>query len=72
MLARRASRSGACASPPVRSPSLSAPSGHQADHASLLAHFSGRITIPTEAFHAVLGGQEIKRKGQASDKKKKT
>lgn len=36
---------------------------------------SGRVTIPTEAFHAVLGGQEVKRKGgsssSSSDKKKK-
>ncbi|GJN87534.1 hypothetical protein Rhopal_000488-T1 [Rhodotorula paludigena] len=35
----------------------------------------GRVTIPTEAFHAVLGGQEVKRKGgsssSSSDKKKK-
>jgi len=29
---------------------------------------SGRVTIPTEAFFSVLGGQESKRKG---DKKKK-
>lgn len=35
---------------------------------------SGRVTIPTEAFHAVLGGQEIKRKGgsgSAAEKKRR-
>ncbi|GAA6064307.1 hypothetical protein JCM10212_002739 [Sporobolomyces blumeae] len=31
----------------------------------------GRVTIPTEAFFSVLGGQESKRKGQSNDKKKK-
>ncbi|GAA6011004.1 hypothetical protein JCM11491_005904 [Sporobolomyces phaffii] len=31
----------------------------------------GRVTIPTEAFFSVLGGQESKRKGQSADKKKK-
>ncbi|GAA5965172.1 hypothetical protein JCM8115_005376 [Rhodotorula mucilaginosa] len=34
----------------------------------------GRVTIPTEAFHAVLGGQEIKRKGgsgSAAEKKRR-
>ncbi|GAA5978831.1 hypothetical protein JCM5350_004836 [Sporobolomyces pararoseus] len=32
----------------------------------------GRVTIPTEAFFSVLGGQESKRKGQTTDKKRKT
>ncbi|GAA5969758.1 hypothetical protein JCM11641_008033 [Rhodosporidiobolus odoratus] len=31
----------------------------------------GRVTIPTEAFFSVLGGQEVKRKGGKDDKKKK-
>ncbi|GAA5943704.1 hypothetical protein JCM1841_006177, partial [Sporobolomyces salmonicolor] len=32
----------------------------------------GRVTIPTEAFFSVLGGQEAKRKGgSTSDKKKR-
>jgi hypothetical protein len=39
----------------------------------LLNEHSGRVTIPTEAFFSVLGGQEQKRKGgsQAKDRKKK-
>ncbi|GAA5861347.1 hypothetical protein JCM8547_006100 [Rhodosporidiobolus lusitaniae] len=31
----------------------------------------GRVTIPTEAFFSVLGGQEVKRKGGAQNEKKK-
>ncbi|GAA5910361.1 hypothetical protein JCM8208_006021 [Rhodotorula glutinis] len=43
----------------------------KAGKARLKERSIGRITIPTEAFHAVLGGQEVKRKGQAADKDKR-
>ncbi|BGP46851.1 Translation factor guf1 mitochondrial [Rhodotorula kratochvilovae] len=43
----------------------------KAGKARLKERSIGRITIPTEAFHAVLGGAEIKRKGQSAEKKKK-
>jgi len=73
-LALRPSRLTVSSSPLLSSlPSL-APVLQPLPSRSLLARRharSGRITIPTEAFHAVLGGQEVKRKGQAADKDKR-